>query len=155
MSEWHFDLIDASQEDVVVAQVGQIHPQRGVSTVVVPGERRLWFCICVRCYSSRSIGKNSRLEQCLKAVADSEDQLVSRQKFLQSIGQPTSQMARKNDARADVVSIAETTRDTECLKTGQHGGIFKNSQEVDSLGLRAAHFKGVRGFRIAVRTRGS
>ena len=64
-------------------------------------------------------------------------------------------MVLKDDARANVVSVAETTGDAECLKTGQHGWIFQNSQEVDSLGLRAAHFKGVRGFRIAVRTRGS
>ena len=91
----------------------------------------------------------------MKAVADTENQLIPAQELSNGIVQLASQLAGKDDARAEVIAVTEAPWNAEDLEIGQQLGLFQQPEQVQPLCCAARQFKGVCGFQITVGPRGS
>ena len=147
------ELIEAFQEDAVAGRYLQSHPAVGVSTIAVPCQRHLIFPRLLCHVFNGTSHKQSGLQNRLKAVADTKQQLIAPQKFPHSVVQLSSKLARKNYSRTKVVSIAEPARDTQNLILAEPGRIFEQSEKMDSFRRRTRQLKRVSRLNIAIRTR--
>ena len=91
----------------------------------------------------------------LKAIADSEHQFVGLQKFTHGFIELTAKLTRKNDSRAQVVSVTESARHAQNLVLAQQIRIFQQAEQVDSVGRRTRQFKRVSGLGITIGPWGS
>jgi hypothetical protein len=104
--DWQVHRLNPAEEDAIAAARTQSHPAVGVATVVVPSQSdsiSLWI----------GFYEQPRLNQCLKAIADTENQLPIITELPQFIQQVMLDLQRQHLAGADVVAVAESTGNAE------------------------------------------
>ena len=155
MGHGNIQFINAFEKHAVAGSDLQSDPAIGVSTVGIPCQCDLVFpgflCGIFHAATHQQAGFQDRL----KAIADSEHQFVGLQKFTHGFIELTAKLTRKNDSRAQVVSVTEPARHAQNLVLAQQIRIFQQAEQVDSVGRRTRQFKRVSGLGITIGPWGS
>ena len=138
-------LVDAAEENALVALDFEMRPTVDVNAAVVPSEGRRGADFVVR-------DEDSALDQNLEAVANPQDEFVGVFEAADRVEKTQTNLRRENSARRDVVAVAEAAREAHNLEAVDDRRVFQEAVDVNPLGRRARQFKRVGGFVIAVRS---
>lgn len=144
---------DTAEKDILAVARSQMNPAGGVFAIIIPGQCSGRVLAGFQTGIQAAVGENSRLQQDLKPVADSQAEFVGLQELGQRTSQAAAKLAGEDHSGADVVAITETAWNAQYLEVVQDLRLFQDSVQMDSFGLGAAEIECVGGFVVAIRAR--
>jgi hypothetical protein len=143
---------ESPEEDVLGRFRTQPDPDGGVLAVVVPRQRGIGLPVRSRRPRRRASRENSRLQQDLKTVADSQHEFVGLYESAYGVPQSAAKLPRKYDPRANIVPVAEATGDADDLKCVQKRWLLEQTKQMNAIRVPAARLEGERRLDVAVRS---
>ena len=141
--DWQVHRLNPAEEDAIAATRTQAHPAVCVTTVVIPSQSdpiSLWI----------GLDEQSGFNQCLKAIADTENQLSVISELPQFIQQVMLDLQRQHLSGADIVTVAEPAGDAEDVMVMHLPGIGNERIDMHDLGARTGQLKRVSRILVAV-----
>ena len=149
------ELVNTRQEKTLRRRDLQTHPAIGIPPVAVPGQSDLIFPGLLGSVLDSAPHKQAGLQDRLKPVADSQNEFVSQQKLPHCVVQLSSQLTREDHAGSQIVTVTESTRDTQNLVLTEPRRVFQQSKQMQPLGRSPSQLEGMRGLDVAVGSGGS
>ena len=118
MGDGQIHRIDSLQEDALVLIASQMYPAVFKLSRIVPGQRGGWHSVDV-------VQQEARLDQDLKAIADTKNQLLRSFELVKRVLQMVADLIGQDSARSNVVAIGKTARKTENLKLLRKTRVFQ------------------------------